>query len=350
MAGMRSGYGWVVKMNASVPAEDGRIEALRAYEILDTADEEAFDRIVRLARAIAEVPIAAVSMVARDRQWFKAREGLQIKETPLGISFCLHTIKNSAPFIVEDAAADPELCSNFYVLNEPHVRFYAGFPLCTGSGHNIGALCVLDTVPRALPPNQISALQDLASITIDALELRRLAACDSLTGCLTRQAFAAVTTTELGRARRSERCLSCIVLDVDHFKSINDTYGHAAGDHVLRTIASLCRGEMRAHDTLCRYGGEEFVLLLPETDETGAYVLADRIRRAVCTHHINYANCPLHVTLSGGVGSWRPSETEIDQTFVRADAALYRAKIGGRNRVARASELSEEALSKFRAA
>lgn len=346
MFGLRVGG----EMSASVPTEDGRIEALRAYEILDTADEEAFDRIVRLARTIAEVPIAAVSMVAKDRQWFKAREGLKIRETPLSISFCLHTIENNTPFIVEDAKADPGLCTSFYVLNEPYVRFYAGFPLCTGSGYNIGALCVLDTEARALSPNQISALQDLASITIDALELRKLAACDSLTGCLTRQAFASVTTTELGRARRSDRGLSCIVLDVDHFKSINDTYGHAAGDHVLRTIAGLCRGEMRAHDVLCRYGGEEFVLLLPETDETGAFVLADRIRRAVCTHNMLYANCPLHVTLSGGVGSWRPSENEIDPTFIRADAALYRAKVSGRNRVARASELSEEALSRFRAA
>lgn len=338
-------------MSESVPVDDERrLEALRAYEVLDTADEEAFDRIVRVARTIAETPIAAISLVAGDRQWFKAREGFRPKETPIDDSFCIHTIDGSAPFIVEDATSDRVLRDNRYVLNEPFIRFYAGFPLSTAAGYNIGALCVLDTVPRSLSPSQIFSLQDLASITIDALEFRKLAARDSLTGCLTRQAFAAATAAELGRARRAEHAISCIVLDVDHFKSVNDTYGHAAGDHVLRTVARLCRTEMRSHDILCRYGGEEFVILLPGTDEAGAYVLAERIRRAVSSHDITYANSTVHVTLSGGVGSWREPESDIERAFIRADAALYRAKLAGRNRIARASDLSDTALEEFRAA
>jgi diguanylate cyclase (GGDEF)-like protein len=338
-------------MSACVLADDERrLEALRAYEVLDTADEEAFDRVVRLARTIAETPIAAISLVAGDRQWFKAREGLKLKQTPIDGSFCLHAIEGSAPFIVEDTTLDETLRDNGYVVNEPFIRYYAGFPLSTAAGYNIGALCVIDTVPRQLSPSQVSALQDLASITIDALELRKVAACDSLTGCLTRLAFAAATAAELGRAQRADHAISCIVLDVDHFKSVNDTYGHAAGDHVLRTIAAVCRKEMRSHDTLCRFGGEEFVLMLPETDETGAFVLAERIRAAVCACEMRYANCTLHVTLSGGVGSWVSPEIDIEPTFVRADAALYRAKVSGRNRIARASDVPESVLARFRAA
>jgi diguanylate cyclase (GGDEF)-like protein len=338
-------------MIACSPADDEqRVKTLHVYDILDTTADQAFDRIVRLARVIAETPIAAISLIAQDRQWFKASEGLPLQETPRGTSFCTRTIGHGELFIVEDAASDPLFTESPLVREAPFVRYYAGFPLCTPSGHHIGALCVMDTERRALSPQQISALADLASITIDALELRRLAACDCLTGCLTRKAFATVTEAELDRTRRGGHDLSCIVLDVDHFKSVNDTYGHAAGDHVLRTIAAVCRKEMRSHDTLCRFGGEEFVLLLPETDETGAFLLAERIRAAVCGCDMRYANCTLHVTLSGGVGSWMSPEIDIEPTFVRADAALYRAKVMGRNKIARASDLPEGVLARFRAA
>lgn len=338
-------------MIACSPADDEqRVKALHVYEILDTTADQAFDRIVRLARVVAETPIAAISLIAQDRQWFKSSEGLPLKETPRSSSFCTRTIGRGELFIVEDAASDPFFTESPLVCDAPYVRYYAGVPLSTPGGHHIGALCVMDTEPRTLSPKQIAALTDLASITIDELELRKLAACDSLTGCLTRQAFAAVTTAELDRTRRHGHDLSCVVLDVDHFKSVNDTYGHAAGDHVLRIIAGACRKEMRAHDTLCRFGGEEFILLLPETDEAGAFLLAERIRAAVCACDVCYASCTLHVTLSGGVGSWTPPEADIEPTFLRADAALYRAKFSGRNRVARASDLPDGILARFRAA
>ena len=192
-------------MSACVPADDEcRLEALQAYEVLDIADEEAFDRIIRVARTIAETPIAEISLVSGDRQWFTARDGIKLWQTPVEGSFCFHTIEGSVPFIVEDATSDRVLRDNCHVVNEPFIRFYAGFPLSTTAGYNIGALCVIDTVPRSLSPCQVSALQDLASITIDAIELRKLAARDSLTGCLTRQAFAAATAAEArtGPARR----------------------------------------------------------------------------------------------------------------------------------------------------
>jgi diguanylate cyclase (GGDEF)-like protein len=338
-------------MSVRGPGEDEQqLKALKLYDILDTAADHVFDRIVCLAKTIAETQIAAISLIGRDRQWFKASEGLPLQEMERSASFCAHTIEHGRHFIVEDAASDLRFFENPLVLDAPHVRFYAGFPLRTPDGHAIGALCVMDNGRRTLSPKQISALADLASITIDALELRELAACDSLTGGLTRKAFATVASSEVDRTRRCGHDLSCVVLDVDHFKNINDSYGHAAGDHALRMIAAMCREEMRAHDTLCRYGGEEFVILLPETDETGAFLVAERIRSAVCACDMRYGSCSLRVTLSGGVACWMPPEIDIEPTFVRADAALYRAKVGGRNMVARASDLPKGELARFRAA
>lgn len=161
--------------------------------------------------------------------------------------------------------------------------------------------------------------------------LKLLAATDPLTGLLNRGRFFELAAEEISRSRRYERPLAVVMLDIDLFKNINDTYGHTAGDTALRAFADLCRGLVRAPDILGRIGGEEFALLLPETNGVSARALADRLRAAVAAMRVD--GLPIVMTVSAGVSELAPGETAIDAALSRADTALYEAKRNGRNRV-----------------
>lgn len=155
------------------PDEDVRIAALRRYEILDSAPEEAFERITRLAQRLFDVPIALVSLVDVDRQWFKSCIGLDTRSTSRDVSFCAHAILGDDVLIVPDATLDPRFVDNPDVLGGPKIRFYAGAPLKTGDGASLGTLCVIDDHPRAgLSAPQRQTLADLARIVVDEMELR----------------------------------------------------------------------------------------------------------------------------------------------------------------------------------
>ncbi|QCO17007.1 diguanylate cyclase (plasmid) [Azospirillum brasilense] len=167
-------------------------------------------------------------------------------------------------------------------------------------------------------------------------QLERLATTDSLTGALNRGRFMARAADEVARARRSGQPLSAIMLDIDHFKKVNDTYGHATGDEAIRTVVRVCRSMVRGADVLGRLGGEEFAILLPETPPQGAALLAERLRRALAETDVRIANgagSSLSFTVSIGVSALRPAESSVAAVLARADEALYRAKNGGRNRV-----------------
>ena len=153
--------------------EAARLETLRQYQVLDTESEDAFDDLTRLASYVCDAPTALISLVDANRQWFKARVGIQARETPRNISFCGHAILNRDCFIIEDALFDDRFADNPLVLKEPFVRFYAGMPLWSPEGFAIGTLCVMDRKPRQLDSGQIEALEMLANQVMSQLELRR---------------------------------------------------------------------------------------------------------------------------------------------------------------------------------
>lgn len=152
--------------------EEARLARLEQYKILDTPAEDAFDRATRLASKIMGTPIALVSLVDRDRQWFKSRLGLDVPETPRDVAFCAHAIMTTDPLVVGDALQDERFADNPLVNEQPKIRFYAGAPLTTRDGFNIGTLCAIDMEPHAPTDSQIEALQDLAQMVVDELDLR----------------------------------------------------------------------------------------------------------------------------------------------------------------------------------
>jgi diguanylate cyclase (GGDEF)-like protein len=164
-------------------------------------------------------------------------------------------------------------------------------------------------------------------------ELQELAYYDPLTGLPNRRFFFEHASLIFEEVKRYEKPLSLLVMDMDHFKKINDTYGHDVGDLVLKTFAGLLRGIVRHSDICARFGGEEFVVLLPNTDLEGAKVLAERIRATAAKNPVEHGSIVIVFTVSIGVSQYRKGMQSIDELIKEADIALYRAKEGGRNRV-----------------
>ncbi|SNT15356.1 PAS domain S-box-containing protein/diguanylate cyclase (GGDEF) domain-containing protein [Granulicella rosea] len=467
--------------------EAARLQTLFSLGMLDTEPEAEFDELVQLASTICETPISLVTLVDEQRQWFKATMGLSVRETRREVSFCAHAILRPELFVVEDASKDARFAQNPLVTGDPSIRFYAGMPLQTPNGHPMGTLCVIDTIPRQLSPNQTAALLVLANqvkvrmelrlqrraledalqakerfaaelqtsdqrfrlfmdhspfvsymkdedgrfvfynrrfaerfgiamqewigkcgedlfppaiadvfrandnailasrqgreVTEHSLEhgqvyiwrshkfpfmerdgrqmvagvsvditgdvareeelklfqselesanslLRDLAVTDALTGLSNRRAFEERFAIEFSQSARRHRPLTLVVMDIDNFKQVNDSYGHGAGDAVLRKVAQVLRETTRLPDMAARYGGEEFIVILPDTDVPQAMLWADRLHAALARADWPYRS----ITMSMGVAGLDEEIREMGQLVARADEALYESKRAGKSR------------------
>ncbi len=315
------------------PDEAERLSVLESYDLLDTPADEAFDRITRLASHILEMPIALVSLVDGERQWFKSRQGLDAQETPREMAFCQHAILGDQVMVVPDATCDDRFSDNPLVTGAPDIRFYAGAPLIAPCGSKLGTLCVIDRTPRDIDDRQRQVLKDLAAIVIDEIELRRLASTDPLTGAFNRRHVLELAEREFRRARRYQFAVSLAMIDIDEFKAVNDRFGHAVGDAALRALTECCSGMIREQDVLGRLGGEEFLLVLPHTDSDGAGVLLERLREAIAAIEVPVGDATLAFTVSIGQCEILPDDESLESAIGRADAALFASKRAGRNRV-----------------
>ena len=320
--------------------EAERLDALRSYEVLDTVCELAFDNIVELAALLTSSPIALVSLIDSDRQWFKARFGLDATETPRDVSFCAHAILTpSEPFIVEDALEDPRFATNPLVTGDLAIRFCAGIPLVNEEGAALGTLCVIDRQPRQMGTDQRRMLSQLAGTVVTTLELRRamstvhqFALRDFLTGLPNRPAMLDALGKAIARQERHGESFSLLYFDLDGFKTVNDRLGHAAGDAVLRETAVAMRQVTRGEDLAARLGGDEFALLISSGGEHAA-TLAERFRHEVETRMQAHGWA---VTCSIGAATFSGAPGSVEEALAKADSLMYRAKAAGKNRVASA--------------
>lgn len=313
--------------------ETGRLRALERYGVLDTPVEAPFEKVVGLVEQVLAVPMCAVSLVDHHRLWFKAQRGLGICETARDTSFCTHAIETPTPFIVRDALEDDRFRESPLVTGAPYIRAYAGVPLRTPDGYQIGTLCAMDTKPRPFPETEINILERFASLVVDELELRQIASVDALTGVATRRAWMDAANRELARARRTGHPFSVLLLDIDHFKEVNDTHGHPAGDEVLKAVAATATAESRQADVVGRLGGEEFALLISNTDRAAGLTQAERLRAAIQALTVPIEGRTLTVTASFGLADFMGRDDTVETLLSRADLSLYRAKRTGRNRV-----------------
>jgi diguanylate cyclase (GGDEF)-like protein len=186
---------------------------------------------------------------------------------------------------------------------------------------------------------------DVTDLIRNAEMLEKLATTDSMTGLLNRRHFLSMAEGEWSRFQRYQRPLSMLAIDIDHFKSVNDRYGHAVGDEAIMSVANACQQGRRASDIIGRFGGEEFVILLPETDQAQAMIVAERLRQGVAAHVLHVHKVQFKLTISIGVAQATASMSGIDALLRAADQALYQAKAEGRNRTVQWSPQSEQKLA-----
>jgi diguanylate cyclase (GGDEF)-like protein len=307
------------------PDEDSRIATLHSLNLLDTEPEERFDRLTRIARTMFSVPIALVTLVDANRQWFKAKSGIEVCETSRDVSFCGHAILSDEIMHIEDALADPRFSDNPLVLDDPKIRFYAGCPLSVGS-HKMGTLCLIDTRPRALSNEEKLLLRDLAALAEQDLVAEHLASTDPLTKLANRRGFEAFARHALAMCTRMKRPATLAYFDLNGFKQINDWFGHAEGDRALRTFATGLASVFRESDAVARLGGDEFAVLLTDTSSAEARYAISRMRRWIDEEN-RLAGRGYAIAFSAGdVGFDSARHESIEDLLKEADAAMYRDK------------------------
>ncbi len=305
--------------------EQARLETLRSLNILDTLPEERFDRLTRLAKRMFGVPIALVGLVDENRQWFKSNIGLGASETSRDVTFCGHAILGNEAFIIPNTLEDPRFADNPAVLNDPKIRFYAGCPLAV-NGYKLGTLCISDMTPRSFGKEDIEALQDLASMAERELVAVQLATLDELTNISNRRGFIVLAQLSLNFCVRHKIPAALIFMDLDKFKLINDTFGHAEGDAVLCAFARQMKSTFRDSDLFGRLGGDEFVALLGGTSKQQAENVIKKFSHLLKKFN-KEANRGYDISFSYGIVEFNPEKhCAIEELLAVGDSLMYEVK------------------------
>jgi diguanylate cyclase (GGDEF)-like protein len=325
-----------------------RLAELHALSMFYTPLEGRFDRLTRLAQRAIGAPAAAIALLHNGKLWFKSVQGWNIQELDLEHSFCSRVISTNAPVIVEDTRLDTEFSHHPLVERSPKFRFYAGSPLLDGNRMPVGTLAVYDTKPRRFSPGDVQALRDLTDLVqreLSAAEIcdaqaqlvakldlaRRSAMIDGLTRVWNRHSAQELLGVAMAQAEREDTVLGVCMIDVDRFKTINDTHGHQVGDQVLRKVASTIASSVREGDAVCRYGGDEFLVVLQRTSREELERIAERIEERVSEFPIKTRSGPVTISISTGVALRSTGRRISSEDLVElADQQLYRAKQGRR--------------------
>jgi diguanylate cyclase (GGDEF)-like protein len=309
------------------PANEAvRLAELRTLQVLDTAPEDRYDRVTRVAQRLFDVPIALVSLVDDTRQWFKSCQGLDATETSRDVSFCGHAILGDEIFVIPDAARDLRFRDNPLVTGEPRIRFYAGFPISGPDGATVGTLCIIDRKPRDFGADDRQALIDLGRIVERELASFHLATVDQLTRITNRRGFETLGRKALALCQRTGHRATLLFFDLDRFKQINDTFGHAAGDSALRQFAAILRDTFRNSDVIGRISGDEFTVLLTNVAADDVQSAIQRLATAVEQHNaasqLGYA-----IGYSLGAADFDADlHVDINDLIAAADRLMYRQK------------------------
>jgi len=336
--------------------EQQKNEVLQRFHILSETNVTDTNQTARMAALAFDMPMVMVSLNQRYRDWFQARIGIPQGSARAVENFCSLAQLSQSAFVVEDVRNEPYFAKEAAITGAPNLCFFAGAPLRNPHGQRFGTLCLMDTKPRSLSSREASllasmaliisndiclrsagryAVRDLIGAEREKCELYDLATTDELTSALNRRSFFYLADREMRRRARHRTNLSVIMLDIDHFKKVNDVHGHAVGDEVIERLSKVISDTVRDEDIFGRLGGEEFGIVLPDTNTKGAAVLAERLRKSAAALSFEANGEAFQISISLGISEPGFSEPDITQALDRADQALYRAKENGRNRVER---------------
>jgi len=312
---------------ADIPLdEQERVVELQSLQILDTPLEERFDRLTRLAKRLFGVPTALVSLVDAKRVWIKSRVGLDSCETARDVSFCAHAILREEVMVVPDALEDARFQDNPLVLNDPHVRFYAGCPIISPNGYKLGTLCLLDIKPRQFDQDDRALLSDLARMVEQEMVAVHLATMDELTRLSNRRGFESLSRHALSMCKRLNKPASMLYFDLDLFKQINDRYGHAEGDRALISFSAILTESFRESDVIGRLGGDEFAVFLTNTTAAERATALAHFEAAVNTYNrAGKRGYDLQYSV-GAIGYDAGEHDTIGDLMNGADALMYQQK------------------------
>jgi diguanylate cyclase (GGDEF)-like protein len=339
-------------IEAELPANEAQRCAFihERLKVLNTPLEDRFERITRMVCFMLKVPISAVSIVVDDVQWFKSIQGLNATGTARGVAFCAHTILGEDTFVVPDARTDERFHDNPLVTEDPNIRFYAGQPLTLGDGLHIGALCAIDRVPRELGEDEMQMLRDLGKLVERELisqeitesfsglvqeveEAKRAALIDPLTRVWNRAGMEQILAREWKRASRVGGPVAVLSIDLDGFKQINDTHGHPVGDAALRQAAKFLLGALRETDVVGRWGGDEFLAVMPDCGDEGLQRVRETLQQKQQTlaieAHRTPDDRPIPIRFSVGGATAVPGDQTLQALIERADQSMYQVKRAG---------------------
>lgn len=298
-----------------------RLAELRSMGILDSPPEERFDRLTRLAQRALNMPFAMLSLVDEDREWFKSSQGLDFNEIPADQSFSRHAINSGEDvFIVGDATRDPRFSG---ISSSEGIKFYAGCPIRSHRDIVIGTLGVADTLPRELSPGELDCLKDLAALVEEEMSVRTIANIDDLTNLFNRRGFLGVGEHAIAICKRMRKPATVMFFDLDGFKNVNDNFGHAEGDKVLKNIGSLLQSIFRNSDVVARLGGDEFSVLLTGTDTDHVERPLANLRESI---DLQNRHTPYSIDYSVGVVEYADHHDGIDKLVQEADLLMYEQK------------------------
>ena len=327
---------------------------MQRYGILRGNENFGADQAARTLSLVLETPMVLVALNERYRGWFRCANGVDDDRYDELQNYCAHAHLSSGVFVIEDVKNDGYFANAAGARNCEDIVFFAGAPLRDPQGKRLGTLCLMDTKRRPFGASDLEVLESFASLVSQDICLRSagryavrdlidaeqdrcalydMAMSDPLTKALNRRAFFRFSEREVGRAVRYRSNLATLVIDIDHFKQVNDIHGHAIGDQVLGQLVTVLSDGTRDEDIIGRLGGEEFAMVLPETSVERAMDVADRLRQDVKALTFESEAGEFSITISVGISEPLYNEKDISAALERSDRALYDAKRNGRDRI-----------------
>lgn len=332
--------------------EEQKSEILQRYQLISDDKSDASQCLASAISLSLRAPYVIAALNNRYRTWYYCMHGMEEASDADLQTYFARTHLSQVAFAVNDVQTEAYFTNHTRGLEIPSFGAMAGVPLTDPNGKRFGTLCVADPYSREWTEAEMTllasfgqvmsndicmrsaaryAVRDLIELEQEKCELFELATVDPLTRALNRRAFTRFSERELARCNRENGRLTTLMLDIDHFKQVNDTHGHAAGDKVLAKMVSVAATALRQEDLIGRLGGEEFAIVLVDASEDAAVEVAERIRRAIKrTPFLSEAGA-FNVTVSIGISAPQLNEFSMTASLERADAALYRAKRSGRD-------------------